>query len=205
MTTAGDAMIACVDHLAARCELEALVTDAEQGSRRISNIVDSLKAYSFVDQAPVQDIDVASGVEDAIRILGNTLGGIELVLEAESGLPRITAHAAELNQVWTNLLDNAIDAIEKSGRADGRIVVRIGSGDSAVVVEIEDNGIGIPDDIADRIFDPFFTTKEPGAGTGLGLDLVNGVVVDKHHGLITADSRNGSTTFRVVLPTAQRT
>jgi signal transduction histidine kinase len=196
----GDATAALLDHLAVRNELEALVRDAEEGARRISAIVDTLKSYSFVDQAPVQDVDVVAGIEDTIRMLGPTLEGIAVERHYDADLPKIQAYAAELNQVWTNLLDNAADAIEAGGASDGRIGIRVTADDGRIVVEIEDNGPGIADEIAGRIFDPFFTTKEPGAGTGLGLDLVSGIVVDKHHGSITLDSPRDPTRFRVEIP-----
>ncbi|MCZ7570595.1 MAG: ATP-binding protein [Ardenticatenaceae bacterium] len=112
------------------------------------------------------------------------------------GLPRIEAYASELNQVWTNIIDNAIDAMQGAGE----LLIRTYPKDGHVVVEIADNGPGIPDEIQTRIFDPFFTTKAPGIGTGLGLHIAYNIVVDKHHGQIQVTSRPGATCFQVRLP-----
>ncbi len=196
----GDHAIPFIRHLAVRCELESLLTEARRGSQRISAIIDTLKSYTFVDQAPVQDVDLVTGITNTIGIMGNTLGGIEVVVDAEPQLPPITAHAAELNQVWTSLLSNAADAIAASGRDDGRITIDLRADEGAIAVSIGDNGVGIAPEHLDRVFDPFFTTKPPGAGTGLGLDVASNTVVNKHHGRISVESAPGDTVFRVELP-----
>jgi signal transduction histidine kinase len=132
-----------------------------------------------MDRAPEQDVDVHDGLEKTLLVLGGKLrSGIHVVRDYDDELPVVRANGAELNQVWTNLIDNAIDAMEGTGE----LLVRTRHDDNAVVVEIGDQGPGIPAELASRIFDPFFTTKEVGKGTGLGLDIVRRIVVDGHRG-----------------------
>jgi signal transduction histidine kinase len=176
----------------------SLLHTIEEGSRRVSAIVEALKSFSYLDQAPVQDVDVVSGLEDTLLILGSKTTDVAIVKEYAADLPRIDAYGSELNQVWTNLIDNAIDAVQAGG--GGVVTIRARPDEDGIVVEVEDDGPGIPDDIRHRIFDPFFTTKAPGQGTGLGLDIAYGIVVDRHRGEITVSSEPGRTTFRVRLP-----
>jgi signal transduction histidine kinase len=169
-----------------------------EGSGRLSRIVSALKSYSFLDQAPVQDVDLVKGIEDTLLILGHKLTGIEVVREYNPDLPKITAFGSQLNQVWTNLIDNAAEAVAETG--DGIIVLRAYPEGDMVVVEVEDNGPGIPAAIRPRIFDDFFTTKPPGKGTGLGLSISYRIVVHEHRGALTVASEPGKTVFRVSVP-----
>ncbi len=180
----------------------ALLHVVEEGSSRMSSIVGALKSYSYLDQAPLQEVDVRAGLDDTMLILKSKLSDIEVVKHYED-IPEIPAYAAELNQVWTNLIDNAADAIHETRQEGGRIAVRVSSDGTGVVVEIEDNGGGIPEEARPRIFDSFFTTKPPGAGTGLGLDITYNLVVHKHRGDIAVHPIDGGTVFRVVLPMQQ--
>ena len=170
-----------------------------EGSRRVFEIVSALKSYSFLDRAPVQEVDIVRGIEDTLLIMRTKIGDIKVVREF-ADMPNIPAYGSELNQVWTNLIDNAVDAIDEGGGST--ITARARLDDDRVIVEVEDDGPGIPPDVAPRIFDSFFTTKAPGKGTGLGLDISYGIVVNRHGGDLTVDTRPGRTTFRVTLPAA---
>lgn len=174
-----------------------LLNEIEQSTARISQLVRAIKNYSYMDRASLQEIDVHEGLESTLTILGYKLkGGVVVTREYDRSLPRISAYGSELNQVWTNLIDNAIDAM--GGR--GQIWVRTSRENDHVLVEIADNGPGIPPDIQPHIFEPFFTTKGVGVGTGLGLDISYRVVVGKHHGDIRVFSKPGDTHFQVRLP-----
>jgi signal transduction histidine kinase len=191
--------------LATACAVYALLDEVNQGAGRISEIVKAVKSYSYLDQAPVQLVDVHEGIEDTLVILRHKLkGGVNVVKEYAPDLPRIEAYVSELNQVWTNLIDNAIDAMNGQGELRIRTYGQDKSGDggtySEIVVEISDNGPGIPPELQGRIFDAFFTTKEPGKGTGLGLHITYNIVVNRHRGDIKVESLPGRTTFRVTLP-----
>ena len=192
-----------VEALAARSDVDDLVAEVSEGSRRLSELVGALKSYSYLDQAPVQDVDVAKGIDDTLLILKSKTSGISVVRSFDPDLPRITAHGSRLNQVWTNLIDNASDAIRDSGIEDGQIVVSAAVKNDCIVVRVENNGPEIPPAVKDRIFEAFFTTKEPGKGTGLGLDTVYDVVANQHHGTIDVDSTPERTIFTVTLPTDQ--
>jgi signal transduction histidine kinase len=190
-------LLAVVDWLSCSCSIYSLLEEMGQGAGRIAGIVNALKVYTFLDQAPIQTVDVQAGLESALAVGGGELGpGITIHREYAPGLPKIEAHGSELNQVWTNLLDNAIDALD--GR--GEITLRTRYDDPWVVVEVEDNGPGIPEEIQPHLFDPFFTTKPPGKGTGLGLSTCHQIVVEKHGGRIDVASRPGKTRFAVRLP-----
>jgi len=174
----------------------ALLDEVGKSAERISEIVKSVKMYAYLDQAPIQEVDVHEGLENTLVILRHKLKqGVNVTREYARDLPRIEAYASELNQVWTNIIDNAIDAME----GQGEITLRTYAQDDSVVVEIDDNGPGIPDKIQSRIFEPFFTTKPPGVGTGLGLNITYNIV-QKHHGRIQVASRPGATRFQVMLP-----
>jgi signal transduction histidine kinase len=156
-----------------------------------------MKNYSYLGQAPVQNVDVNDGLRSTLVILRSKLkGGIVVHQELSSDLPRIEAYGGELNQVWTNLLDNAADAMDGKGEIRLRTMAR----GRRVVVQVEDNGPGIPEEMQPRVFDAFFTTKAPGKGTGLGLNTSYNVVVEKHGGTIRVDSEPGRTVFTVELP-----
>ncbi len=194
-------IVDAIQALAAEAEVRGLLAEVEEGSRRLAELVTALKSYSFLDQAPVQDVDVVRGIEDTLLILKGKTSGIDVRRDYQGDLPRITAFGSQLNQVWTNLIDNAADAITSSGRDDGVIALRVRAEDGNVVVEVEDNGGGIPADVRDRVFEAFYTTKPPGKGTGLGLDTVYATVVHQHRGTVSVDSEPGRTIFTVVLPT----
>lgn len=180
-------------HISAQELLEGVRTSAET----ISQVVTAVKAYSYLDQAPVQQVDIHAGLENTLVILRHkTRAGVRIVREYDQALPPIEAYGSELNQVWTNLIDNAIDAMH----GEGEIVIRTSATqEDKIVVELVDNGPGIPTDIQARIFEPFFTTKGPGAGTGLGLHIAYNIL-ERHHGRIEVQSEPGRTTFRITLP-----
>lgn len=176
-----------------------LVQEIESSTRRISELVRSIKEYSYMDQAPLQEIDVHKGIESTLTMLTHQLKrGVEIVRDYDHDLPRICAYGGELNQVWTNLITNAVDAMNGKGRLGIRTRREIDN----IVVEITDTGYGIPPEVQPRIFEPFFTTKGVGEGTGLGLDIVSRIV-RKHHGDIRFVSKPGDTRFRVCLPLTQ--
>ena len=176
----------------------SLLNEIRASAEQISGIVKAVKSYSYLDQAPVQQVDVHEGLENTLIILKHKLkAGVQVNREYSANLPRIEAYASELNQVWTNLIDNAIDAMDGSGEITLRTSAR---GASSIVVEICDNGPGIPPEIQDRLFQPFFTTKPQGVGTGLGLHIVYNIIVDKHHGRVEVESQPGMTCFKVSLP-----
>ncbi|HEX6800012.1 MAG TPA: ATP-binding protein [Ktedonobacterales bacterium] len=175
----------------------ALLDQIDDATGRISQLVSAVKDYSNVDRAPEREIDIHEGIEKTLVILGHKLrSGVEVIREYDDHLPRVVANGSELNQVWTNLIDNAIGAMD----GHGQIRIRTRHDEHAVLVEIEDQGRGIPPELASRIFDPFFTTKEVGKGTGLGLDIVRRIVVDRYHGEVSCESEPGATRFVVRLP-----
>lgn len=177
---------------------EGLISEIEQSSTRISELVTVVKKYSYMDQAPSQWVDVHEGIENTLKILEHKLKGGSIVVtrEYDESLPAIWAFGSELNQVWTNLIDNAIDALDGSGQ----IWIRTSQESDRVLVEIADNGRGIPSDIQPRIFEPFFTTKGTGEGTGLGLDISRRIVAGQHKGDIRVTSKPGDTLVAVRLP-----
>jgi signal transduction histidine kinase/predicted CoA-binding protein len=178
------------------------LAEVQQGAGRISEIVKALKGYAYLDQAPVQEVDVHEGIDSTLVILRHKLkAGINVVRDYAPDLPRIQAWGSELNQVWTNILDNAADALADRVRdGSAEITIRTRRDGDFVVVEIADNGPGIPAEIQERIFEAFFTTKPPGKGTGLGLDISYRIVVHRHRGDLRVSSRPGQTTFTVKLP-----
>ena len=192
----GDQFKPVVSLLNATYTAHSLLSEIGSGAGRISDIVKALKSYSYLDQAPVQSVNVHDGLDDTLLILRNKLSGISVKRRFDPDLPMIVAYGSELNQVWTNLVDNAADALE----GQGSITLRTHPDEDGIVVEIEDDGPGIPPEVQPRIFDSFFTTKPPGQGTGLGLDISYNIVVHKHRGDIKVESRPGRTTFRVRLP-----
>jgi signal transduction histidine kinase len=176
-----------------------LLGELELALSRIGEIVAAVKGHSYLDQGPVQRLDVRIGLQQTLVILRHRLNDIEVRAEMADDLPEIEALGSELNQVWTNLIDNAIDAM------DGRGTLEISAGPepsadgTGVRVEICDSGSGIPPEIVQRIFEPFYTTKEPGRGTGLGLHISH-TVIARHGGRIELESRPGRTCFIVSLP-----
>jgi signal transduction histidine kinase len=187
-----------ISWLAYGCSAHALLDEVGKGAQRISEIVKAVKNYSYLDQAPVQQVDLHKGLDDTLVILKHKLkSGITIKREYAPDLPRIEAYASELNQVWTNIIDNAADAMH----GEGEITLRTYAKGDDVVVEITDNGPGIPLEVQPHIFEAFYTTKPQGVGTGLGLHIAYNIVADKHNGRIEiVESKPGATTFRVTLP-----
>ena len=178
-------------------ETETLMSEIEDATTRVSTLVGAAKQYSQMDRAPFQVIDVHELLDSTLVMLGRKIGdGVQVVKDYDRSLPPLPAYAGELNQVWTNLVDNAIGAMGGSGT----LTVRTFSQGDGVVVEIGDTGTGIPAEVKGRIFEPFFTTKAVGEGTGLGLDISWRIVVNKHHGDIRVESKPGDTRFQVWLP-----
>jgi signal transduction histidine kinase len=179
-------------------DTELLMNEIEDSTTRISTLVGAAKQYSQLDRAPYQVVDVHELLDSTLMMLsGKIPPGIKVVKEYDRSLPQIPAYAAELNQVWTNLIDNAVSAMNGTGT----LTVRTGKvREDEVFVEFGDTGPGVPPEIKDRIFEPFFTTKPVGEGTGLGLDISWRIVVKKHHGDLSLESSPGDTRFRVRLP-----
>ncbi len=178
-------------------ETENLMDEIEEATGRISTLVAAVKQYSYMDSASRQDVDLHTGLDSTVVMLGHKLAGVEVVREYDPALPRVPAYGAELNQVWTNLIDNAADAMDGTGR----LVLRTArDGDDAVVVEVQDGGHGIPEDAQPHVFQAFFTTKAPGQGSGLGLDGAKRIVEQRHGGSLTFDTGPDGTTFCVRLP-----
>ena len=182
--------------LEARLNLKSLVKEVEQSTGRIAELVRAVKSYSYMDQSPMQEVDVHEGIESTLTMLGHKLKNVTLVRAFDRSVPRIMAYGSELNQVWTNLIDNAIDAVN----GVGRICVGTSLDHDQLVVEVVDNGAGIAPEVQSHMFEPFFTTKGVGTGTGLGLIISNRIVGDRHGGEIEFESRPGETRFKVRLP-----
>ncbi|WP_409474242.1 ATP-binding protein [Streptomyces sp. HC307] len=181
-------------------ETELLMDEIADSTTRISHLVDAAKQYSQLDRAPYQNADVHELLDSTLLMLAGKIGPqIKVVKEYDRTLPKIPAYPAELNQVWTNLIDNAVSAINSAG-GDGTLTVRTALDRDRMLVEFRDTGPGVPPEIRNRIFDPFFTTKPVGEGTGLGLDISWRIVVNKHHGSLQVDSVPGDTRFQVLLP-----
>ena len=165
---------------------------------RIFDLIDAIKAYSGMDRAPILEVDVPAGLDATLQMLQSRMTNIEIERDYQPDLPRINAYGGELNQVWTALIENALDALGNQGRL--RLACRLEG--EMLLVEIWDTGPGIPPELQERIFEPFFTTKAPGQGLGLGLDNAMRIV-RKHRGHISVRSEPGSTCFRVRLPLDQ--
>lgn len=178
-----------------RAASDQVVDELGIGARRISELVRVVKEYSYLDRAPIQEVDVTTGIRDTLILLKHKLRSIEVRLEFDDELHMVEAPGRDLNQVWTNLIDNAADAMEEGGE----LLITASNDDDEVVVTVGDNGPGIPAEVASRIFDPFFTTKEPGKGTGLGLHTVH-TIIARIGGTIEVSSGDSGTTFEVRLP-----
>ncbi|MFW5898918.1 MAG: sensor histidine kinase, partial [Jiangellaceae bacterium] len=197
LADAGDGADIAVAWLGVRAALAAAAEQISASVGRISELTGALRGYTYVDRAPQQEVDVHAGLEATLSILGHKLPpGVEVVRDYANDLGTIHAYGGQLNQVWTNLIDNAIDAVGD----DGRITVRTRADGDGVVVEVADNGCGIPADLHGHVFDPFVTSKPPGQGTGLGLNITHQIVTGVHAGRISVHSEPGSTVFRVRLP-----
>jgi signal transduction histidine kinase len=185
-----------IQWLGAACIMMGLLAEVQHATERIAQTVRAMKSYTYLDQAPLLEVNVQEGLENTLIILHSKLKKVTVKREFAPNLPHIEAYASELNQVWTNIIDNAIDAMN----GKGEICLRTFAEEKHVVVEIVDNGPGIPEDILSRIFEPFFTTKAPGKGTGLGLHISHDIVANRHHGLLLVESKPGETKFKVLLP-----
>jgi len=180
-------------------ETDLLMTEISDSVTRISTLVDAARQYSQLDRAPYQVVDIHELLDSTLVMLGGKIGpGIRVVKDYDRSLPRVPGYPAELNQVWTNLIDNAVAAMAGTGT----LTIRTAADGNRLLVEFADTGPGVPDQIRDRIFEPFFTTKPVGQGTGLGLDISWRIIVSRHHGDLKVQSAPGDTRFRVWLPLA---
>ncbi len=193
-----DALQPAVRWITSTVGMWSLLFELEIATARISHLVEDVKTYSAMDRAALRRVDIRGGIDSTLTMLSSKLTGIEVVCAYDGDLPEVEVYAAELNQVWTNLIDNAIDAME--GR--GTLLVATLRDGTDLVVEISDTGPGIDEAILHRVFEPFFTTKDVGKGTGLGLDISRRII-ERHEGVIDFDTRPGSTTARVRLPIAR--
>jgi signal transduction histidine kinase len=192
----GSALEPGLQWVASTFSVATLLSEAKESTRRISELVAAVRSYTQMDRASMQRVDVTDGLNSTLVMLGHRLRGVTVVREYGTDVPMIEAYAGELNQVWTNLIDNAVDAMGESGTL--RVATRVEDGE--VVIEIADTGPGMPPDVAARAFEPFYTTKDVGKGTGLGLDIARRIIVERHRGQIMIDSRPGETVLRVKLP-----
>lgn len=183
--------------LEATLTMNGLINEVEQSTSRISDLVGAIKNYSYMDRSAIQEIDLHEGLDNTLKILHHKLKyGIAVDRQYGDNIPTISVYGGELNQVWTNLIDNAIDAMD----GKGQLIVRTSLENNCVLTEIIDNGAGIPAEIQARIFEPFFTSKGVGKGSGLGLDISRRIVVQQHKGSIDFQSQPGKTTFQVRIP-----
>jgi len=194
---AGTALEPGLEWVASTLSLATLLSEVKESTRRVSDLVAAVRSYSQLDRASMQHIDVTDGLESTVVMLGHKLrDGVTVVRDYGAHVPRIEAYAGELNQVWTNLIDNAVDAMH----GKGKLTVTTRADGDGVVVEISDDGPGMPPEVAARAFEAFYTTKDVGKGTGLGLDIARRIVVERHGGTITIDSTPGLTILRVRIP-----
>lgn len=198
---AGDkpkAVTVTVEWVVASLTAEGLAGELRESTQRLTDLVGAVKSYAYLDRGTMQELDVHEGIETTLKVLGHKLksGTVRVERDYDRSLPTLLARGPELTQVWTNLLDNAIDAVG----GDGTITIRSQLDAGCIRVDVIDDGPGIPDDVMPRIFETFFTTKEVGKGTGLGLATAYRIVEELHGGSLTADSRPGATTFSVWLP-----
>jgi signal transduction histidine kinase len=195
---AGKATPAALHWVAATLTIGRVSRELCESTDRISALVSAVKTYAYMDRGGLVEVDLHEGLETTITVLKHKLKhtSIKLVRDYDRTLPRMTVRGSELNQVWTNLIDNAIAALGERGT----LTVRTRSDNGCAVVEVSDDGPGIPEGVRDHVFDPFFTTKDVGSGTGLGLSTARQIVVERHNGSIAVESEPGNTTFRVRLP-----
>lgn len=194
------ALGASVCWLAESLNIRSAVDVVSRSASRMSDLVSAVKAYSYMDRATVQNVDVHEGLNNTRIMLGHRLKNVTVVTHYDQSLPPVLAHGSGLNQVWTNIIDNAVDAMD----GNGTITIETKRSGDRVLVEIADDGRGIPAEHLTRIFEPFFTTKQQGSGMGLGLDTAWRIVTEEHNGTIEVDSMPGRTVFRVYLPVADR-
>jgi signal transduction histidine kinase len=200
-TLAGSATDAAVAWVAATLTVRGLAGELQESTKRMSDLVGAVKSYAYMDRGDLVEVDLHEGLETTLAVLGHRLKHteIEIVREYDKSLPKLTVRGSELNQVWTNLLDNAIDALGDRGT----ITISTRGEAGGARVEVSDDGPGIAPENRERVFDSFFTTKEVGHGLGLGLSTAHRIVVDRHHGTITLESEPGATSFGVWLPLTQ--
>jgi signal transduction histidine kinase len=200
-TLAGPATGVAIGWVAATLTARGLADELQESTERMSELVRVIKTYAYMDRGEVVEVDLHEGLDTTLAVLKHKLKHTQIHVERDydRDLPKLTVRGSELNQVWTNLLDNAIDALGDSGTIS---IKTMRDGDCAEV-KIADDGPGIPEAVRDRVFDTFFTTKDVGAGTGLGLSTARRIVVDRHDGSLTVDSEPGRTVFRVRLPFTQ--
>ncbi len=183
--------------LALSFEVMVMIQSGLRGAERVSDLVQSMRSYSHLDRGAKQEVDVHQGLEDTIQLLSHKLKqGVKIKRTYDRALPKILAFGSELNQVWTNLIDNSIDAMSEKGNLE---IITANKGDR-ILVKVIDSGCGIPSEIQSRIFEPFFTTKTVGKGSGLGLDNVRRIVENRHRGSISLESEPGRTCFIICLP-----
>ena len=193
----GSGLEAGLEWVASTFAATTLLAEVKESTRRISELVSAVRSYSQMDRASWQPLELTDGLDTTLVMLSHKLSSeVTVVRDYGADVPRIEAYAGELNQVWTNLIDNALDAMD----GDGTLRVTTRADGDGVVVEIADTGPGMAPDVARRAFEPFYTTKDVGRGTGLGLDIARRIVVERHGGTITVDSRPGETVLRVRLP-----
>ncbi len=193
----GTALEAGLEWVASTLSVGTLLSEVKESTRRVSDLVAAVRSYTQMDRGSIQRIDVTDGLESTLVMLGHKLrGGITVVRNYGTDMPEIEAYVGELNQVWTNLIDNAVDAMD----GNGTLAISTRRDGDAVVVEIRDTGPGMPPEVAARAFEAFYTTKEVGKGTGLGLDIARRIVVERHGGALDIDSQPGETVLRVSLP-----
>ena len=184
--------------MAASLTAHELATELVESTERMSGLVKAIKTYAYMDRGGVVQADIHEGLESTLVMLGHKLKHTQIKVKRDydKSLPQLMMYGSELNQVWTNLLDNAIGALGE----DGHIQITTSPDNGCIKVDIADDGPGIPADVQAHIFDPFFTTKAPGSGTGMGLDTARRIVEQRHRGSITFDTGDGGTTFHVWLP-----
>ncbi|NUO89487.1 MAG: ATP-binding protein, partial [Dermatophilaceae bacterium] len=199
-TVPGDALGPSLEWVARTIDVTSLLAEVRESTRRVSVLVAGIKTYSQMDRASHQRVDVREGIESTLLVMGPRLRpGVTVVRDWGSEVPLVDGMPGELNQVWTNLVDNAVDAMD----GNGTLTVRTRRDGDAVLVEVTDTGAGMSAEAQQRAFEPFFTTKEVGHGTGLGLDVAHRIVVDRHGGSIEIESQPGDTRFRVRLPVSR--
>jgi signal transduction histidine kinase len=195
-----EVLVGALRWLAYTVETELLLEEITDSVTRISTLVEAAKQYSHMDRTPFERADIHHGIKSTLTMLAGKLTGIEVVKEFDHSLPPVPIHAGELNQVWTNLIDNAVHAMGGSGT----LTIRTARDGDMIRVEIVDTGPGIPPELRARVFEPFFTTKPVGQGTGLGLDICYRIVVARHGGDLSVESEPGNTRFIVRLPLTER-
>lgn len=199
-----DALAAGLEWVTTTVSILTLLEEVQESTRRVSGIVAAVRSYTQMDRASRQEVDVREGLDSTLVVLGPKLRqgeGVAVVRDYAEDLPKVDAHPGELNQVWTNLIDNAVDAMGGAGTLG---VTAHPDGDG-VVIEVSDTGAGMPPEVAARAFEAFYTTKQVGSGTGLGLDIARRIIVERHGGTISVESRPGRTVFTVRLPKASPT